>query len=142
MLQDASSQLHRNPLKLDFIQILASYIKKISKMSLRKERVPGGWEQGVQTYLASLKLESEWVQTGIKRDKSVLASGYFLSTALVWYKVLPCSKRCDLVTPPFPLPVQLYIETYVFKEEQELRYFSVTMRAKTCYHGNKRESWV
>lgn len=59
-----------------------------------------------------------------QEGKSALASGYFLSTALVQYKVLPCSKRCDLVTPPFPLPVQLYIETYVFKEEQELRYFS------------------
>lgn len=60
--------------------------------------------------------------------------------ALVWHRELPCSERCDLFTPPFPLPVQLYTETYAFKEEQELRYFSVTMRAKNRYHGNKRES--
>lgn len=59
--------------------------------------------------------------------------------AWVWQRELPCLERCDLLTPPFPLPVQRYTETYARKEEQELRYFSVTMRAKTRYHGNKRE---
>lgn len=46
MLENANSQLCRNPLEADFIQILASYILKVPKMSPRKEGVPRGWGVG------------------------------------------------------------------------------------------------
>lgn len=58
----------------------------------------------------------------------------------IWHKKLPCSERCDdLLTLSLPMTVQLYTETYAFKEEQGLSYFSITMRAQTGYHSNKRE---
>lgn len=79
---------------------------------------------------------------GAGGEKAVPAAGCVFSCSHSWHEQLPCSGRCDLLTPPFPLPALLYTETYAFEEEQELRYFSVTVRAKKQLPWQQKGSLV